>query len=492
MLLPSPLSRVVDWCTPVYATNMYAKNLSLLLHRELSESPSYDETLRRFESLRGYGQLPRGRDKAAQRLTNDEVARAILGYVPTKSGWAGHVALIMGDLRPVGGISASFRDAVSLSEAMAALLSKDEDCSAVVSLTLSIARIPGNDEYHAKLLFEEDGQRKIASYVSKYAHTLAAPGAEKTFDHDQPLSTNTRQLVLNQKFFRNLKRDVDLSRHLDRPLETDWREYEKEEERNAFHKRLGARRDSRFLNLGVDTTVTWPKDPTRIEFGSHHFVLFPKTKENSHSISIDLQGERIKAEDATTLLNRFLSVLSWCDDRHAILREGWSGNPVPVPVPRRDMAFSTMMTWMFYRSMPEDKSLLNCLSYYREGLNAAEAGIASQEVLSFFKVFEMKRDGAEVRQWIAEEFDAACENVQPEYLGRFDEDRQGKPVERYVYENCRVAAAHASKKFQSDADMFTEMRRLSVAAEIMRALARHYIRTVFNFSDSYLSDEYGR
>lgn len=471
---------------------MYAKNLSLLLHRELSERRSFDETLQRFESLRGYGQLPRGRDKAAQRLTNDEIARAVLGYVPTQSGRAGHVALIMGDLRPVGGVSASFGEAASLSEAMAALLSKDKDCNALMSLTLSIARIPGNDKYQAKLLFGDGGQRKIASYVSKYAPPLTASGAEKTFDPDQPMSTNTRQLVLSRAFFRTLKKEVDLSRHWNRPLETDWREYETEEERNAFHARLGARGGSEFLNLGVDTTVTWPKDPTRIEFAGHHFVLFPKTRENSHSISIDLHGERIEAEDARTLLNRFLSVLSWCDDRHAILREGWSGGPVPVPVPRRDMALSTMMPWTFYRSMPKDESLLNCLSYYREGLNAAEAGIASQEVLSFFKVFEMRREGAEVRRWIAKEFDAACDNVQPDYLKRFDEYRQKKDVEKYVYENCRVAAAHASKKFRSDADTSPETHRLSVCAEIMRALARHYIRTTFNFSDSYLSDEQHR
>lgn len=468
---------------------MYAKNLSILLHRELSEHGSFGETLERFESLRGYGQLPRGRDKAAQRLTNSEIAHAVLGYVPTLSGWAGHVAKIMGDLRPVGGVSASFRGAASLGEGMAALLSKDEDCDVLVSLTLAFARVSGNDKYQAKLLFEDSGERKVASYVTKYALTLAAPKAEKAFDPDQPLSTNTRQLVLSREFFRILKKEVDLSRLFDRPLETDWTEYETEEERSAFHSRLGARSGSRFLNLGVDTTVTWPSDPTRMEFGSHHFVLFPKTKENSYSISIDLQGEFIEEDEARTLVNRFLSVLSWCDNRHAILREGWSGNPVPVPVPRRDMAFYTMEPWIFNRSMPESETLLNCLSYYREGLNAAEAEIASQELLSFFKVFEMGREGSEVRRWIAEEFAASCKHVDPNYLRLFDEYRQGKSVEKYVYENCRVAAAHASKKFKSDADAIFETRRLSVAAKIIRALARHYIRTTFNFSDSYLSDE---
>lgn len=478
---------------------MYAKNLSLFLHRELSELRSYDETLVIFESLRGHAQLPRGRGKAAQRLTNKEIARAVLGYVPRLSGWAGHVALIMSDLRPVGGVSASFKEAASLSEAMAALLCKDEDCNALVSLTLSIARIPGNDEYQAKLLFEEDGQRRTTSYVSKHALTLAAVGAEKNFDHDRPLSTNTRQLVLNREFFHKLKRDVDLSRHLDRPLETDWREYETEEERQAFHERLGARRGSTFLNLGVDTTVTWPKEPTRVEFGGRHLVLFPKTKENSHSISIDLTGERISAEDARTLLNRFLSLLAWCDDSHAILREGWSGNPIPVAVPRRDMASSTMITWQFYRSMPEDERLLNCLSYYREGLNAAEAGIASQEMLSFYKVFETefkefgrREIGPKTQEWITATFDEACQNTRSETLQRFHSDRQSRSVAEYIHKNCRVAVAHASKEYPSDADLSSETHRLSVAAEITRALARHYIRTTFNFSDSYLSDKEDR
>ena len=361
----------------------------------------------------------------------------------------------------------------------------------MVSLTLSIARIPGNDEYQAKLLFEEGGQRKTTSYVPRYALTLAAAGAEKGFDHDRSLSTNTRQLVLNREFFHELKRDVDLSRHLDRPLETDWREYETEEERNAFHERLGALRGSTFLNLGVDTTVTWPKEPTRVEFGGHHFVLFPKTKENSHSISIDLHHERMTAEDARTLLNRFLSLLSWCDDRHAILREGWSGNPVPVPVLRREMVFSTMQNWMFYRSLPEGEKLLNCLSYYREGLNAEEAAIVSQAVLSFFKVFEMWRDARRAKKWIKRVFTDACADVHEHALEQFHSDRKEIEIEDYCY-NCRVAAAHASKAYQSDADISRETHRLSVAADIIKALARHYIRTTFDFSDSYLSDEKDR
>lgn len=469
---------------------MYAKNLSLLLHRWLSEQDASDDTLKRFESLRGYGQLPRGRDKAGMRLTNEEIVSAVLGFVPTIPGWAGHVALIMSDLRPVGGPTASFHNATSLKAAIAALLDDEDSCNSLIHLTLSIARIPGNDEYQGLLVFEDKGERRSSSFVSKYATSQTSAGAEETYDHERPLSSNTRQLVLSRDFFWELKRDADLSRHWDKPLKTDWQEYETEEELNAFHKSLGAKNSSRFLNLGVDTNVTWPSDPTRIEFGGHRFVLFPKSKEKSYSISIDLHAERLTHETARTLLNRFLSLLSWCDNRHAILREGWSGNPVPVPVPRRNMGLMTMSPWMFYRSMPEGEELLNCLAYYREGLNAAEAGIATFEVLSFFKVFEIRRkDGKAAKRWIAEVFDKACTNVRAEVLKQFHEDRQDVSVEEYVYRNCRVATAHAAKDYPSDGDASEEMRRLSIAADIMKALARHFIRTEFALSESYLSDD---
>jgi hypothetical protein len=295
--------------------------------------------------------------------------------------------------------------------------------------------------------------------------------------------------VISKEFFRRLKESVDLSRLRDAPLETDWQEYRSEEERKSFHERLGTLAGSNFLNVGVDTSVTWPREPQRIHFGGHKFVLFPKTKENSHSISIDLAHERISDDDARTLFSRFLSILTWCDDRHAILRDGWSGNSVPVPVPRRYLSSSTAFTWIFSRSMPKDERLLMCLSYYREGLNAAEAGVASQAVLSFFKAFEMQRDGKEVRRWIADNFDEVCSTLQDEYLKCFHEDRREKSIEDYIYENCRVAVAHASKRFQSDSDLALEADRLSVAARVTKALARHCIRVYFGFSESYFSDE---
>lgn len=468
---------------------MYAKNLLEILHRALSDPGTYDDTQIRFEKLRGYGLLPRSRDKANQRLSNEEIASSILGFVPTKPGWAGHVALCLGGLLPVGGVKSSFKGSRTLLSAMAILIENLEAQKCLVHLTLSIARKHSGDEYHGKILYENNGERKCSSYVSKYATTQTGDEGAEGYDHDIPKSSNMHQLVLGPEFFKKLSSEVNISRQLNLPLKTDWREYENEEELNAFHKRLGAKNNSDFLQVGVKTDVMWPKEPTCVHFNEHKFVLFPKTKEYSHSISIDLRNEQLNSEEARTLLNRFLSLLSWCDDRSAILRGGWSGSPIPCPVPRENMAFSTTPNWMFNRTLPKDTSLLNCLSYYREGLNASESGIISSEVLSFFKVFEVgNKDGKKVRRWVDEAFEEACSDVRPEILKQFHYDRGTVPIDEYIYKNCRVATAHAANDYVSDVDTSPEVSRLYVAADIMRALARHFIRTKFHFSESYFSD----
>ncbi|MER9339206.1 hypothetical protein NKI41_00285 [Mesorhizobium sp. M0601] len=473
---------------------MYARHLSDILHHALAEPSAFDDTLKRFETLRGYALLPRGRENAGIRLSDKQIASAVLGFVPILPGWAGHVSLVLGGLCAVGGTATSFRETKTLLDSIAAVISSDEACGSVVTFSFSIERKQNDDEYHAKAVIQDGRERRTVSYVSEMAVTLLREGAEKGYDHDQVHAPSARQLVLGREFFTRLRREVIISRQLDLPLKTDWREYKTEEERDDFHRRLGARRNSRFLNLGIDTQVTWPKEPTPVQFAGHHFVMFPRTKENLHSISIDLANERLSSQEARTLLSRFLSLLSWCDDRYAVLEHGWSGNPVPVPVRRSEGAFSTTPHWAFSRSIPEDPELLQRLAYYREGLNARQVGLVTFEVLSFFKVFERRSRSKPGEQnstklWIKDVFATVSASLRQEVLERFDADREGKNVEKYVVDNCRVATAHASESFPSDADASPELQRLYSAAEVIHALARHFIRTEYKLSDLYYSDE---
>ncbi len=473
---------------------MYARDLMFWLHERLADPGTIEQTQKRFESLRGYGLLPRGRENAGVRLSNEQIASAVLGFAHPSPGFAGHASLILGDLRPVGGVHASFRNESSLLGAVATLIGSEDANPNLLRLILSVEHDFGDDEYVANIYSSKDGFVRTTSFVSKYASSLLGTGADEGYNHERLDKLTAVQRSYGFSFFRDLSSTVSISRHLGRPFKTDWREYETEEEKKEFHQRLGARSSSRFLNLRVDAQVTWPKEPTRIKFGGHHLVLFPRTKDNSHSVSLDLTHERISANDARSLINRMLSVMSWCDDRPASLHEGWSGNRVPVPVSRQNLAFMTMHEWHFYRSLPDSDELRKCLAYYRDGLNAYAAGLASHAVLSFFRVFETKYDKKPaVRGWVNEVFPRIKDSLLVNELREFEKDREtnGADPGTYVYVNCRVATAHAARDAPSDPDGADEARRLFNAAHILQRLARYFIKQEFQFSDSYLTDEHG-
>src|SRR2546430_16715290 len=75
------------------------------------------EMVQRFQQLRGWGLLSKGRGKNAEHLSPTEIVAGILSVVAAKPGYAGIVSKILMDLRPVGGIRASFGQAVTFGTA---------------------------------------------------------------------------------------------------------------------------------------------------------------------------------------------------------------------------------------------------------------------------------------------------------------------------------------------------------------------------------------
>jgi hypothetical protein len=470
---------------------MYARDLMFWLHERLAEPGTFEQTQKRFEKLRGSRLLPQGRQNASVRLSDEQIASAVLGFVHPLPGFAGVASLVLGNLHPVGGEKASFKNEPTLLRTIANLVGAENSKPELQRLTLSVERDFSDEEYTARLHFRENNQTRVVSFVSRYAHSLLQSGAEEDYDHEQLDKPSAVERSFGSPFFRELSRTVSISRHLDRPLKTDWREYETEEETNEFHKQLGACPSSHFLNLRVDAQVTWPKEPTRIAFGGCHLVLFPKTGTHSHSISIDLVHERISADDARSLINRMLSIMSWCDDHPSSLHEGWSGNPVPVPVLQQSLGFRTTHDWHFHRTLPNDETLKRCLAFYRDGLNASSVGLASHAVLSFYRVIETKfgQDKWAVIRWINSVFEEADFST-PETLP-YETDRQSTSLSHgeYIYKWCRVATAHAALDAPSDPDGAEETRRLLNAARVIQRLARDFIKQEHKFSDSYFVDD---
>lgn len=237
--------------------------------------------------------------------------------------------------------------------------------------------------------------------------------------------------------------------------------------------------------------MTWPKKEMLIQFDQYDLVLMPKTKEHTQSIHIDLHTNRLTDKQAGTVINRFLSLLTWCDDAFAVKQGGWSGNPVPVAVPRRDLAFATAYGWVFDRRISTSDETRRALAHYREGRNAAEAGLAGYTVLSYFKVIEIKyEDSGKAKKWIAENFsDATAAHAVDPLTKHFMTACGSEAPGKYIWDACRLAVAHASVKHPSDADDSDEITRLYSASYVLRLLARHLIRSDLGVSDSFYSSD---
>ena len=120
--------------------------------------------------------------------------------------------------------------------------------------------------------------------------------------------------------------------------------------------------------------------------------------------------------------------------------------------------------WMFRRSLPTDEKLLQCLAYYRDGLNAHSVGLSSHAVVSFYKVIETRYyESDRFVKWVDRMY-----GKEVSLDDRFEADRatQSALPGAYIHSYCRIATAHASRKFPSDPDGSEEARRLNNASEV--------------------------
>jgi hypothetical protein len=253
----------------------------------------------------------------------------------------------------------------------------------------------------------------------------------------------------------------------------------------ALWKKLGATPRSRFLNMAADNHVTWPSEPTLVKFDGYHFVLMPRTKDHVQSVHMDLTENRLDDSTATTVIRRFLSIMAWCDDNFATLGFGWSGNPVPVPVTKPELAFRSTPHYIFDRKMPSTPEAGRALALYREALNAEHNSLISYAVLNYYKIIELtQRDRGPTKNWFRDNFAHARRFAHLKHsLDDFDKLRGTTEPHEYIYRSCRIAVAHAGKDSKSDPDDASELRRLHAAADIMQVLARHCIEAEFKISD---------
>src|SRR5262249_19706785 len=292
-----------------------------------------------------------------------------------------------------------------LGKVVEAVLDNSSTLDSLIEIRVSDSEIYNNAHCRASVEYVSGDRKETANFVLKNGVSLLQPGAEKTFDPRQLISSVITETVFYPAFFRRLVGELkEEIPHLTPPFVTDLEEDDEENRKEERARRLGLTARSVFLNVGVDNHVAWPREETMVDFEGYKLILLPKTRENTTSVHVDLHENQLTSEDALTLINRFLSVLTWCDDQFAILQGGWSGNPVPVAVPKRDLALHTAHHWIFNRQIPKPNEAKIAIALYREGRNAQQNYLISYAVLSYYKIIELKYHREDTKKWLRENF----------------------------------------------------------------------------------------
>lgn len=246
----------------------------------------------------------------------------------------------------------------------------------------------------------------------------------------------------------------------------------------------------RYLQVGVEGGAIWPREEVTIHFGGHELILKPATKNTEQSVHINLRG--ITDVEALTLINRFLSILSWCDDQAMENLYGWSGNPVPVAVPKRQRIIGSSIAFPFNRQLESDQKALLALALYREGKTIRSVPF---EFLSYFKILNIFwkdkyiKGKNEIIEGIRKALPSVKDDLAQERLKELSKSE--KDVPKYLYESGRCAIAHAYSDPIVDPDDVSELHRLSQDMWIIKAIAEHLITDKLHVSRTILRKKIG-
>ncbi|MCG8510110.1 MAG: hypothetical protein MI741_12855, partial [Rhodospirillales bacterium] len=265
---------------------MIAKQLESILADKAAKTDfshrSPSDLVQRFQSLRGFGLLPKGRGKNAQQLSSSEVVAGILSLVTETPGKAGIASKVLKGLRPVGGVEASFEKCATFGEALARILEDRESVASLVEVRVSGSEIAINSHGRAAITYVSEGLPKTTYFVGQTALSLFQRGAEETFNPLSQHSPIINETIFSQRFFYRVSRAF----HMPPPIsqlqdQSDLDEDEEELKKEQRAQKLGIRPSSNFLNIGVNCHVAWPKEETVVEFEGYKIVLMPRTKDRT-------------------------------------------------------------------------------------------------------------------------------------------------------------------------------------------------------------------
>ncbi len=249
----------------------------------------------------------------------------------------------------------------------------------------------------------------------------------------------------------------------------------------------------RWLNIPVTGGASWPTKKTIISFGGHELYLFPATRDTEQSVHINLASTPFKKGlsdiEGMSVINRFLSVLSWCDDQPMETHGGWAGSPQPIPTPRIARSCGSSISFPFGRDLEPDPKAQLALALFRE---ARSINSVPYSFLGYFKILNIFWDDAwnstmkvrPIEEGIRTSLAFISDSQALSRLSHLVNTEADVP--KYLYVSGRCAVAHAHKKAIADPDNLELNHRLSKDMPIIKAIAEHLMITELKLSRSII------
>jgi len=225
-----------------------------------------------------------------------------------------------------------------------------------------------------------------------------------------------------------------------------------------------------WLNIGVKGGAIWPMEETSVEFGGCQLLLKPAKKDTEQSIHIQLRG--ITNIEALTLANRFLSVITWCDDYAMENLYGGSGSAVPVAISKHSREIGSSIAFPFYRDLEKNPKALLALALFRE---AKTVNSVPYEFLGYFKVLNIFwRDKYlngknEIIEGLKITLPVLSDSASKSRITEIK--KKHNDVAGYLYKSGRCAVAHANVEPIIDPDDISDLHRLSKDMPVIKEVA---------------------
>jgi hypothetical protein len=265
---------------------------------------------------------------------------------------------------------------------------------------------------------------------------------------------------------------------------------EPEDDIKAFRREIPDHKDvfkgelaqnGEWIVANISTNSFWPVTAQKVRWRGVDIWIMPIMKGFYPAVAVKVPPGKSRVE-CEELVLRFLSTLSWVEERGFIVEGGGlAGGNLPRPMGRdkeRGFSICDEFDLSYFPEVTDEKATL-ALGLMREGRGLNHVGYA---FLSFYKVLETAFPKDEKRiAWISASIAGLTDFGVKEALDGIRAQGSTAPddIGTHLFKSGRCAMAHGARKPIVDPDKPGDMRRLGSELPIVRALAVKAIEAVF-------------